>query len=353
MTSAEIRLHLSDLAHSLASRHREASYFRPQYYLALCEALDTHQRADLKGLVLIELIDAVGAQCGSAVGAEHEELLFAAFGAERLDPRADLTLRSSAHKAFGRLVGVAGLPERVIEKARSLYDGPPPFGPRVLPLPYLNLEAALRRNPLSPWDSLVALANWKLGNPSPLVPIWQGWLTNMVSWQVRFRFTLGVPASIGYDDIFGDSLLWVLERLAVYQPGPRVTLERWVFGVANQAAGMAIRKQRRVIDAEAATDAVEELLPPAKSAEDAASSAGAELVEYAMTRPRDKGVPPDIGARVEVFLDSLGALLGGNAPRDEDELTAQLRGFFPGIREDQIGRIAAHSHIGQTSKEVC
>ena len=351
MTSAELRLHLSNLAHSLASRHGEASYFRPQYYLALCEALDESQHADLRRLALCELIDAVQSQCASAVHPDHRELLWAAFGAERLDPRANLTLRSSAYKAFGRLVGVAGLPEAVGEKARSLYESQPPFGPRVLALPWLSVDTALRRNPLPTMESLVALADWKLGRPSSGVRTWQAWLTNMISWQVRFRFTLGVPASIEIDDISQESLLWVLQRLAVYQPSAGLPLERWVFGITNQVAGMMIRKQRRIADRIVTPlEVMDTLLPSAQSAEEASRVTGAELVEYAMTRLRVGGAAPNIGARVEVLLDSLGVLLGADAYRDEDELTAQLRSFFPKIREDQIRRIVAHSDIGQTSK---
>ena len=353
MTSAELRLHLSELAHSLATRHSEASYFRPQYYAALCEALDEHQHLELKGLVMGELIAAVQSQSGCVVGEVHRELLWASFGAERLDPRADLSTRSSAFKAFERRAGAAGLPERVVEKAWLLYDSPSSFAPRILPLPFLRVDTALRKNPLSALESLLALAEWKLGNPGSSVARWQAWLTNMVSWQVRWRFTLGVPASIEIDDISQEALVGVLQRLAVYQPGPRVSLERWVFGITNQVAGMAIRKLRRTADKVVACEAVESWLAPDNSAEESARIASAELVEHAMARMRAAGAKPDIGYRVEVLVDSLGVLLGAGAPRDADELAEQLRSYFPQIREDQIARIVAHSGMRQTSRESC
>ena len=348
-TSPELRLQLSNLAHSLATRHSEASYFRPQYYAALCSGLSEIQYLDLKQVALDEVIDAVEHHCREAVPPGLHELFWTAFGSERIDRSANLLGRSRAAKAFGDLVSVPGLPNGVVEKAKALAESEsPPFSTRMLALPTQTFSGRLGKNPLTSLASVVAFAEWKVGITSPDVALLQGWLTNAIRCQVKYRFVAGVKDGVESDDVAQEVLTSVLQRLFVYQPVRTAGLERWLFGTVVLDTRMAVRNGSRQFSRIHQTDNTKIWFTHPGSAEDDAADARAELAEYTVTKVNAHGVRPDMGARVDAFVDSLGLLLGVGAPKTEEELAGHLRSLFPQIDDIQVARILAHGHFDQS-----
>lgn len=349
--SSELRLQLSNLAHSLATRHSEASYFRPQYYAALCSGLSEIQYLDLKQVALGEVIDAVEHHCRESVPLGLLELFWTAFGSERIDRSTNLLGRSRAAKAFGDLVSVPGLPNGVVKKATALAASEsPPFATRMLALPAQTFSGRLGKNPLTSLASVVALAEWKAGITSSDVALLQGWLTNAIHCQVKYRFVIGVSDGVESDDVAQEVLTGVLQRLFVYQPERTAGLERWLFGTIVLDTRMAVRNGSRQFSRIHQADNTGIWFTNPVSAEDAAADARAELAEYTVTKINALGERPNMAARVDAFVDSLGILLGVGAPKTEEELAGHLRSLFPQIDDIQVARILAHGHFNQ-SKE--
>lgn len=352
MISSELRRRITLIAHSLACAHQEPSYARPQYFALLCQALDPDAYSDLKRFLTEELIAAVTKQCGRAPNVEELDLLWEAFGKERVDSTADFRKRSTAYKAFPKLIETLGLPEEVISQALILHSDPFLVRPRMLQVvkfPWSDGRLGLYKDPLSPIESLLALAAWKLGYNREGSNQWRDWLLNMVHEQVWFRFKCAKPAFFEHDDIEQSVLSKTLVQLCVYQPVGSMQLDKWAFAAVNLAISLEFRERHDEVQPMRAPQGDEtegaEHYPVVPSADEDEESKAADLVEYAMMRLEKSKYPQKQQARVKVLASMLGPLTGATSARDRDELSVQLKNFFPSITDSQIETILKHSDL--------
>lgn len=321
--------------------------------MALCSGLSEVQYLDLKQIALGEVIDAVEHQSRQTVPPELHELFWDAFGSERIDHSANLLGRSRAAKAFEGLVSAPGLPKGVVEKATALATSEsPPFAPRILALPTWTARSRLGKNPLTVIASVVALAKWKVGIASSDVDALRGWLTNVIHSQVKYRFTVGVSQGVEWDDVIQDVSTGVLQRLFVYQPERPATFERWLFGTIILAIRMAVRNSGDQFFRMHRSDNTEVWIKRSVSAEDGAEGTRAELAEYAITKLNVLGERPNMAARVDAFVGSLGILLGVDDPKTEKELADHLRSLFPQIDDARVRRILAQSRFNHSKERI-
>lgn len=352
MINEQAWLEISALAHSLSGRHLEASYFRPQYYAVLTDSLNHSDHSELVSLVLPELMTAISIQCGIQVDSEDQELVWEAFGIERTNPRIDVSRRASAFKNFHTYLRAPCLPSEVVLQAESLYADPAALAARIMPVSSLYLAERFYRNPLTPKGSLWALANWKLGNPSPDVDIWRDWLTTLIYQQVRFQFVRGIEATIETEDVAQDVIMKVLQRLCVYQPGAQVTLERWVFNIVGQSISMSLRSLRRHSGlAPMPEGEADFLLPTVREPDETAELLKVELVEAFVTKLGRRDRQPEFSRRAKLLVGLLGTFMDTRAPANVTELIVQLKKLFREITEDQIQQIVKYSGLEQQSEE--
>ncbi len=345
-----LRLDLSNLAHSLGSRHSEASYFRPQYYSALCEGLSKSNFLRLKRLVLEELLDAIETHAKVVVPQNLYDLLWLAFGMERIDARTNVKGRSRAAKQFDAFLK-AKLPVGVVRKAKQLHaTSPSEFEARILNLPQWSVSSRFHRNQLSAFETVEALARWKRGELAPNVQLFQNWLANAIFSQVKYRFTIGVSDGVEFDDVLQDVIAGVLQRLCVYQPNKAKTLERWLFGTVVNGVRMAVRKYGDQYFRVHKPDAEGILVHSEISAEDEFDGKKAELIEYAITKVKSLGKREGVQPRVGALLDFLDVFLEIKPANTPDELKEQLLGLFPSFSNTAVEKILALSNL-KTSEE--
>jgi hypothetical protein len=352
MTNRELWRRITLIAHSLACAHQEPSYARPQYFTLLCQALDPDAYSDLKRFLTEELVDVVTKQCGRAPNAEELDLLWEAFGKERVDSKADFRKRSTAYKAFPKLIETLGLPEEVISQALVLHSSPSLIQPRMLQVvtfPWSNGRLGLYKDPLSPIESLLALGAWKLGYTREGAHQWRDWLLNMVHEQVWFRFKCAKPAFFEHEDVEQAVLSRTLVQICVYQPAGSIQLDKWAFSAVNLAIGLEFKGRHDEVQPGRARHGDEgegtERFPVGPSADEDGKSRAADLVEYAMMRLEKSKYPQKQQARVKVLATMLGPLSGTTSARNRDELSEQLKSFFPSITDSQVETILKHSDL--------
>lgn len=340
-----LRLNLSNLAHSLAARHSEASYFRPQYYVALCEGLSKTDHSCLKRIVLSEVIEAVETHSKATVPQDLYDLFWLAFGLERIDPRTNVMGRSRAAKEFDAFLQ-AKLPMGVVRKAQQLHaTAPSKFEARILYLSEWTVSSRFYRNQLSALETLEALGRWKGEEIVPLVHLFQNWLANAIYSQVKYRFTVGVSQGVEFDDVLQDVRAGVLQRLCVFQPNKSQTLERWLIGTVVNGVRTAVRKYGDQYFRVHRPDEAGILVPPQISAEDQFDVSGAELIEYAITKldSLNKRGSVSTRERVRMFLDSLENVIEVKPADTLDELKEQLLCLFPTFSNEAIEQIVTLS----------
>lgn len=347
------------VAHSLAARYKDISYYRPRYFEVLCDSLEPDLYAEVKRTICDELVAAVAPWLKRNPDPLETELLWEAFGRERVDLTSQFRDRSSAYKNFERIAGGAGLPGGVVTRARELYMDPSSVTPRILDIPTLNRNYKLSKNPLSAAEEIMALCSWKLGRTGEAdlqnrLDLWRSWVLDMVYHQVDFHFIEeGYSHKRDIEDVAQDALVRVLQQLAVYQPRPSVRLEQWVFQTAFLSIRMSLRALRRlevaIPDGEV-TIPDDEAAQPKTSMSDAGQEADkqtSEAVEYALTRLNQSGLAPDQAARFKMFARMLGPLAGAAPARDRTELADQLTAMFPSITEAQVQTFLKKSGVPQ------
>jgi len=348
----EIRTAVTVVAHSLAARYKDISYYRPRYFEILCDSLEPDLYAEIKRTICDELVAAVAPWLKRNPDPLETELLWEAFGRERVDLTSQFRDRSSAYKNFERIAGGSGLPEGVVNRARELYGDPSSVTPLILDIPTLNRNYKLSKNPLSAAEEIMALCLWKLGRTGETdlqnrLDLWRGWVLDMVYHQVDFHFIReGYSHERDIEDVVQDALVRVLQQLAVYQPRPSVRLEQWVFQTAFLSIRMSLRAVRRL--EVAVPDS--EVAQPKASMRDAGQEADkqtSEAVEYALTRLNQSGLAPDQAARFKMFARMLGPLAGAAPARDRTELAEQLAAMFPSITEAQVQTFLKKSGVPQ------
>ncbi len=343
--AARIRRALTEVAHCLAAARSEIAYWRPFYFIALYGALDSDIAASVRATIMDELSVAVAPWLKGAGRPGDRELLWEAFGKERVDLTAYFRARSSAYRAFERTLKSSGLPESVIDTAWELYRDPSSVTPRTLTVTVLQPSQRLRTNPLSPGDELIALAEWKLERRSPNIDLLRNWVVDMIYNQVGFHIGREWGANQDdVEDVAQEVLSAVLQQLRVYQPRKNLRLERWVFSAAFYQIRTTLRSLRRWKLVEVPATSAE--CGAVASVSEEAAARESELVEYALTRIEGKSRTPDLGARIQMFAAMLGPLTGTGPAKNAAELKAQLQVFFPGITEAQLKTFLEKSGIG-------
>jgi DNA-directed RNA polymerase specialized sigma24 family protein len=342
----DLWLRISNIAHALAVRHGPASYYRPQYIGSLLSALDEPEFSHVKQVVEGDLIGSVEAQCATPVPDCDRDALWSAFGVERCAPGVAVLQRSRATRSLGSFLSDPALPISVAAHAKTLQETTNPFGIRVLGLGTYTVAARLYRNPLDQYRSLLALCEWRLTKDSEDVATLQGWVSNVVYHQLRYRVVTGQIESGAFDDIVQDVALRTLQQLAIYQPHHRTSLTSWTFNMINQSISMSGRSLRRERNHIAIfTSTPDNLQAPALNSEEASEAEAAELVEYTMTRLRASGSQQKLDERIRTFVAAIPHLLGGEPPQTLAELEAQLRLLLPNIDSEHIYRIGVHSGL--------
>ena len=346
-----LRLNLSNLAHSISARHGEASYFRPLYYSLLFESLTRQDQDAIKKIALGEVIDAIEAQTNKPVPHELYDLFWVAFGKERIDERTNVMGRSRAAKVFDTLVG-EGIPARVAAQAREIHSSPlSGFEPRILTLPKWTASSRRTSNQLSVLETVEALAMWKQGELAPNVESFQGWITDTIHSQVKYRFAVGVADGVEFQDVLQDVITGVLQRLCVYQPKKLQTLERWLFGTMVNGVRMAVRKYGDQYFRVHKSDGEGILITSEISAEDRFDNNRVELIEYAITKVNAIDKRRGAQKRVSALLDSLDIFLEVKPANTSEDLKEQLRSLFPSFGNTAVEQIVALSNLN-TSEEV-
>ncbi len=347
-----LRLDLSNLAHSLGARHSEASYFRPQYYSALCEGLSKTSFSGLRRLVLEELLEAIETNAKVTVPQNLYNLLWLAFGVERIDSRTNVMGRSRAAKQFYAFLQVK-LPVGVVRKAKQLHAAAPTeFQARILNLPEWTVSPRFQRNQLSAFETVEALARWKQGEPASNVELFQRWITNTIYSQVKYRFTIGVSDGVEFDDVLQDVIAGVLQRLCVYQPNKAKTLERWLFATMVNGVRMAVRKYGDQYFRVHKSDGEEIFVTPEVSAEDELDGSRTELIEYAIAKLSGIDKRGGVGNRVSALLDFLDVFLEVKPANAPDELREQLQSLFPSFSSTAVEQIVALSDFNTNEEGV-
>jgi DNA-directed RNA polymerase specialized sigma24 family protein len=351
--SETLWLEVSKIAHALASRHDAPSYYRPQYIASLIDALEGTELTDIRQTITQDLFRTIETQCEYPIAVNDYDMFWHAFGLGRCSSGVQVLQRSRAARNLDILLANPSLPAVLVEQARALAKTPNPFVIKVLRLGAPQIAERLYRNPLDPYQSLLALCAWRLDKNTPEVETLSNWVHNVVYHQVRYRVVIGRLEMGDMEDIFQDVLVRILEQLGIYQPQGRVTLSNWTFTVVNQSISMSVRSLRR----EHRNDLVSSKLVRHEqpgSLDDVIDAESSALVEYAMTRLRESGVPNNIEERIKIFINALPSLLGGEAPHTQAELAHQLQLLIPTIDSTYIRRILAHSGLarGTTQGEL-
>ena len=347
-----LRLDLSNLAHSLGSRHSEASYFRPRYYTFLFEYLPQRDQRALKQIALSEVIDAIETHARESVPLALYDLFWVAFGIERIDARTNVKGRSRAAKQFDAFLK-AKLPVGVVRKAKQLHaTSPSEYEARILNLPQWTVSARFHRNQLSAFETVEALARWKRGELVPNVQLFQNWLANAMFSQVKYRFTIGVSDGVEFDDVMQDVITGVLQRLCVYQPNKAKTLERWLFGTVVNGVRMAVRKYGDQYFRVHKPDAEGILVNPEISAEYEFDDNRAEMIEYAITKLKAINKRRGVQKRVSALLSFLDVFLEIKPANTPDELRDQLLSLFPTFSDSDIDQIVALSNFNSSGEVI-
>jgi DNA-directed RNA polymerase specialized sigma24 family protein len=342
--SETLWLEISQIAHALASRHDAPSSYRPRYSAALIDTLEGAELEDIRQTIMRDLVSTIAQQCKSQIDVNDSDLFWHCFGRERCASGVQVLPRSRAARNLDRFLANPSLPAVVIEQARALAQRACPFHIKVLPLGAPQVAERLYRNPLDPYQSLLALCAWRLDKNTPAVETLSTWVYNLVYHQVHYRVIVGGLDRADMEDVFQDALVRILQQLRIYQPQGRVTLANWTFTVVNQSISMSVRSLRRHRN-----ERLSELVRTEQtgSLDDVVASEAATLVEYAMTRMRESGVPHNIKERIEIFVAALPSLLGGAPPATQTDLAQQLALLIPTIDTRSIRRIQAHSGLAE------
>ncbi len=353
MDSPTLRRQLSSVAHSLAARDGSPALRRPQYFAMLVSALRESDRSGIRQLAVDETIAAISAQCKVPVPDEAARaLLWEAFGSERIDTGADLTLRQRAAKRLDSLLADPDLPAEAAFRARDLGSHPEALPWRILPLQRAAVAAKLYPNPLSPLESVMALADWKLGRLSSRQDALAGWVTNTVYQQVRFRFFQRRLPVGDMEDISQPVVTAILQRLCAYQPVASLTLERWTFNAISLAIAMELRRSDRVREKEVAvgalnaTEAWAVLSGPAIDVYEADRRRLAREIAEDAARAISEARIFKVETRIEKFLESF-ALLGGVDGSNNTDLFSRLDELYPEISPELRARIALQANFGE------
>ena len=350
MDSRALRQKITVIAQALSGQHDNPSYFRPQYFASLCQALPLDALSHLKVDICEEVATAVRKQCG--VGPENGdlELLWEAFGKERVERKALCAARSSVYAAFSSMIQDSELPHEVISQALAFHSDPSLFTVRMLAITALRPAKRLYACTLSTFDSLLGLAAWKLGRKGLAAEQLRAWVLNSLHHQIRFRYKLDLTSGAEFDDVAQDALSRVLSQLCIYQPTESIRLQTWIFGSINTAISMSLRSYRQhspeiPVGSGFEVAAVAKLTEP--RADDESGSRVSALAEFAATRMPGRKRIAERERRIQVVARLVGPMLGTETAKDQDQLAEQLKTYFPSITESQISQMLEQSGLGK------